>query len=120
MPQTPSSSQPNGTNSSHVQNSGSQRAGTTLKVVLEKASKAELPPAIQSDIKSWIKLAQTIAVTSALFAAVQISLNQIIESAVFASGGDLQGHSLSAWRGLRWFMYSAVIINLGCAGSAVA
>ncbi|CAG7851216.1 SubName: Full=Uncharacterized protein {ECO:0000313/EMBL:CCA75282.1} [Serendipita indica DSM 11827] len=121
MPQTPSSSQPNGINNSHVQNSGSQRAGTVSKeVVLEKASKAELPPTIQSDVKSWIKLAQTIAVTSALFAAVQISLNQIIESAVFASGGNLQGHSLSVWRGLRWFMYSAVILNLGCAGSAVA
>lgn len=85
-----------------------------------KAIDAKLPNPIKSDVKSWIALAQTIAVTSALFAAVQISLNQLIESATSDSGGDLHAHPVPVWRGLRWFMYSAVIINLGCAGSAVA
>ncbi|CCA75473.1 hypothetical protein PIIN_09456 [Serendipita indica DSM 11827] len=85
-----------------------------------KAINAKLPTAIKSDVDSWIALAQTVAVTSALFAGVQISLNQIIESAMSGGGDSPQGYPLPVWHGLRWFMYGAVIVNLGCAGSAVA
>ncbi|CAG7851221.1 SubName: Full=Uncharacterized protein {ECO:0000313/EMBL:CCA75473.1} [Serendipita indica DSM 11827] len=55
-----------------------------------KAINAKLPTAIKSDVDSWIALAQTVAVTSALFAGVQISLNQIIESAMSGGGDSLK------------------------------
>lgn len=85
------------------------------------ASTAQLPVPIKADVASLVVVAQTIAVTSSLFAAVQISFNSIIEAAVFTSETpQLRGYTLKTWLYLRWFLYAAVIVNLGSAGAAVA
>ncbi|CCA71215.1 hypothetical protein PIIN_05152 [Serendipita indica DSM 11827] len=82
---------------------------------------AQLPVPIKADVASLVVVAQTIAVTSSLFAAVQISFNSIIEAAVFTSETpQLRGYTLKTWLYLRWFLYAAVIVNLGSAGAAVA
>ncbi|KAG8811190.1 hypothetical protein FRC17_002591, partial [Serendipita sp. 399] len=49
------------------------------KDFLRKLQNFELPKVIQADIASWICVANTLAITTALFAAVQISLNAIVE-----------------------------------------
>ncbi|KAG8824704.1 hypothetical protein FRC17_009035 [Serendipita sp. 399] len=83
------------------------------KGLLQKLQDFELPKVIQADIASWICVANTLAITTALFAAVQISLNAIVEQL-------LEGRDSTAWRVLRWFMYASVLINIGGTASAIS
>ncbi|CAG8545201.1 1283_t:CDS:2 [Acaulospora colombiana] len=83
----------------------------------------------QSSINSWVKGANSLAVVvsnlvssdwihtdglkTALFAAVQVSLVQIVVSYEDA------GNNVT-WNTLRWFMYAGVLTDLGGTASAIA
>ncbi|KAG8802755.1 hypothetical protein FRC16_008778 [Serendipita sp. 398] len=77
-----------------------------------------LPPVVQTAIASWIKNANALAIIMTLFAAVQISLIQLLPS---NNGGEGENSAANAlWRSTRWFMYAGILFHLGGASSSVA
>ncbi|PVG00622.1 hypothetical protein CPB86DRAFT_782458 [Serendipita vermifera] len=72
-----------------------------------------LPAVVQADVESYEKVANTLAITSSLFAAVEIALAQIIES-------KLPEPLTPAWEVLRWCTYAAVLVTLGCTAAAIS
>ncbi|KAG8765673.1 hypothetical protein FRC20_006957 [Serendipita sp. 405] len=79
----------------------------------QKVQDFKLPEVVQADINSWICVANTLAITTALFAAVQISLNAIVEQLMFS------GKSMPL-RVLRWIMYASVLVNISGTASAIS
>ncbi|PVG03733.1 hypothetical protein CPB86DRAFT_821832 [Serendipita vermifera] len=92
-----------------------ERRDTVLEIreFSKKLQEYRLPHAVQASINSWVKGANSLAVVTALFAAVQVSLVQIVVSY------DNADDSVK-WNVLRWFMYAGVLIDLGGTASAIA
>ncbi|PVG00625.1 hypothetical protein CPB86DRAFT_700825 [Serendipita vermifera] len=72
----------------------------------------QLPAVVKADVESFVQIANTLAITTALFAAVQIALAQIVDAKDMPDSPALTT--------LRWFMYSAVLVNMGCTASAIS
>ncbi|PVG00626.1 hypothetical protein CPB86DRAFT_795672 [Serendipita vermifera] len=77
-----------------------------------KAQDFQLPAIVKADVDSFVHIANTLAITTALFAAVQIALAQIVDTSTIPASPALTT--------LRWFMYSAVLVNMGCTASAIS
>ncbi|KAG8754425.1 hypothetical protein FRC14_005089 [Serendipita sp. 396] len=70
---------------------------------LRHSQEFHLPPIVRSRVEADIQQAYAFAITTALFAAFLISLAQIVE--------PLDAKT-PAWRALRFFTYSSIVINL--------
>ncbi|KAG9055734.1 hypothetical protein FS842_001406 [Serendipita sp. 407] len=70
---------------------------------LRHSQEFHLPPIVKSRVDADIQQAHAFAITTALFAAVLISLAQLVEPV---------DQRTPAWRALRFFTYSSVVINL--------
>ncbi|KAG8755820.1 hypothetical protein FRC14_003631 [Serendipita sp. 396] len=70
---------------------------------LRHSREFHLPPIVKSRVQADIEQAQAFAITTALFAAVLISLAQVVQPV---------DSMTPAWRTFRFFTYSSIVINL--------
>lgn len=86
------------------------------KALLLHAQEYKLPLTVKAIVDSYIQIANTMALITALLAAVQISMAQVVFTNNTTDGTPLP----PAWLTLHWLVYAGIYLNSGATASALA